>query len=150
MICRPPVSGRLSDKQVLHDQGNAVLVDYSPFWIALASQDGSSFGGTTAYLDASRTCRGRRSDGGNQEGPNMCVYCKGAPACDHERDACATSRGEFCAKCGHRSAAIVSYKPRSGGLRATWRVRRRPPAQATSGGAGMGPLTASRRISNPR
>ena len=21
----------------------------------------------------------------------MCVYCKGAPACDHERDACAAS-----------------------------------------------------------
>ncbi len=150
MICRLPVSGRLSDEQVLHDQGNAVLVDYSPFWIALASQDGSRFGGTPADLDASRTCRGRRSGGGNLKGPIMCVYCKGAPACEHERDACATSRGEFCAKCGHRSAAIVSYKPRSGGLRPTWRVRRRPPAQATSGGAGMGPLTASRRISNPR
>ncbi len=91
MIRPRPVSGRLSDEQVLHDPGNAVLVDYSPFWIALASQDGSRFGGTTAYLDASLTCRGRRSDGGNQEGPIMCGYCKGVPACDHERDACAAS-----------------------------------------------------------
>ena len=140
MICRPPVSGRLSDKQGLHDQGNAVLVDYSPFWIALASQGRSRFGGTTAYLDASLTCRSRRSGRANEEGPIMCVYCKDAPACDHERDACATSRGEFCAKCGHRSAAIVSYKPRSGGLRPTWRVRRRSPTQVASGGAGMGPL----------
>ena len=55
----PPAGLRtLSDEQVLHDPGNAVLVDYSPFWIALASQDGSRFGGTTAYPDASRTCRG--------------------------------------------------------------------------------------------
>jgi hypothetical protein len=23
----------------------------------------------------------------------MCVYCKQVPACDHERDACAASRG---------------------------------------------------------
>ena len=26
----------------------------------------------------------------------MCVYCKEAPACDHERDSCAASRGEHC------------------------------------------------------
>ena len=36
----------------------------------------------------------------------MCVYCKEAPGCDHERDACAASRGEYCAQCGHGSAAI--------------------------------------------
>jgi hypothetical protein len=41
----------------------------------------------------------------------MCVYCKEAPACDHERDACAASRGEYCAQCGHGSAAILSYSP---------------------------------------
>ena len=39
----------------------------------------------------------------------MCVYCKEAPGCDHERDACAASRGEYCAQCGHGSAAILSY-----------------------------------------
>jgi len=59
----------------------------------------------------------------------MCVYCKGAPECDHERDACATSRGEVCTKCGHRSAAIVSYKPLPGGVRPMWRVQRKPPIQ---------------------
>jgi len=59
----------------------------------------------------------------------MCVYCKGAPACDHERDACAASRGEVCTKCGHRSAAIVSYEPLPGGIRPMWRVRRKPPTQ---------------------
>ncbi len=41
----------------------------------------------------------------------MCVYCKGAPACDHERDACAASRGERCIQCGHGSAAFLSYTP---------------------------------------
>jgi len=41
----------------------------------------------------------------------MCVYCKGAPACDHERDVCAASRGERCVKCGHASAAFLSYTP---------------------------------------
>ena len=55
----------------------------------------------------------------------MCVYCKGVPACDHERDACAASWGEVCTKCGHRSAAIVSYEPRPGGIRPMWRVLRK-------------------------
>lgn len=41
----------------------------------------------------------------------MCVYCKEAPGCDHERNACAASRGEYCAKCGHGSAANLSYTP---------------------------------------
>ena len=41
----------------------------------------------------------------------MCVYCKEAPACDRERDACAASRGEYCAQCRHGSAAILSYSP---------------------------------------
>jgi hypothetical protein len=41
----------------------------------------------------------------------MCVYCKDALGCDHERDACAASLGEYCAKCGHGSAAILSYTP---------------------------------------
>jgi hypothetical protein len=41
----------------------------------------------------------------------MCVYCKEAPGCDHERDACAASLGEYCAKCGHGSAAILSRTP---------------------------------------
>jgi len=41
----------------------------------------------------------------------MCVYCKEAPSCDHEHDACAASRGEYCAKCGHGSAAVLSYTP---------------------------------------
>ena len=81
----------------------------------------------------------------------MCVYCKGAPACDHERDACAASRGEVCTKCGHRSAAIVSYKPPpSGGLRPTWRVRRRSPAQVASGGAGMGPSSLPAASGSPQ
>jgi hypothetical protein len=39
----------------------------------------------------------------------MCVYCKEVPACDHERDACAASRGERCIECGHNSAAILSH-----------------------------------------
>src|SRR5439155_15898562 len=60
---------------------------------------------------------------------DMCVYCKGAPECAHERDACATSRGEVCTTCGHCSATIASYKPVSGGVRPTWRVRRKPPTQ---------------------
>jgi hypothetical protein len=42
----------------------------------------------------------------------MCVYCKEAPGCDHERDACAASRGEYCAQCGHGSAAILSSSTR--------------------------------------
>ena len=41
----------------------------------------------------------------------MCVYCKGAPACDHERDACAASRGERCPECGHGSTAFPPYTP---------------------------------------
>ena len=41
----------------------------------------------------------------------MCVYCKEAPGYDHERDACAASLGEYCATCGHGSAAILSYTP---------------------------------------
>jgi len=41
----------------------------------------------------------------------MCVYCKGAPACDHERDACTASRGERCIQCGHGSVAFLSYTP---------------------------------------
>jgi hypothetical protein len=41
----------------------------------------------------------------------MCVYCKEAPGCDHERDACAASLGEYCPTCGHGSAAILSYAP---------------------------------------
>ncbi len=108
MIRPRPVSGRLSDEQVLHDQGNAVLVDYSPFWIALASQGRSRFGGTTAYLDASRTCRGRRSGSANLKGPIMCVYCKDGPEGDHEREACAASQGERCGTCGHGLTALPS------------------------------------------
>jgi hypothetical protein len=42
----------------------------------------------------------------------MCVYCKNAADCDHERDDCAASRGEVCAECGHASAVGESYKPR--------------------------------------
>jgi hypothetical protein len=41
----------------------------------------------------------------------MCVYCKGASQCDHERDACEASRGERCITCGHGSAAFLSYPP---------------------------------------
>jgi len=41
----------------------------------------------------------------------MCVYCKEAPACDHERDACAASRGERCPECGHGSTAFLEYTP---------------------------------------
>jgi hypothetical protein len=41
----------------------------------------------------------------------MCVYCKDAPACDHERDACAASRGERCPECGHGSSAFPPYTP---------------------------------------
>jgi hypothetical protein len=41
----------------------------------------------------------------------MCVYCKGASECDHERDACEASRGERCFTCGHGSAAFLSYPP---------------------------------------
>ena len=42
----------------------------------------------------------------------MCVYCKDAVDCDHERDDCAASRGEVCAKCWHASAVVEPYKPR--------------------------------------
>src|SRR5712692_5605063 len=38
--------------------------------------------------------------------PAMCVYCKEVPSCDHERDACAASRGECCGECGHTSSAF--------------------------------------------
>jgi hypothetical protein len=48
----------------------------------------------------------------------MCVYCKEAPACDHERDSCAASRGERCIECGHGSAAILSYAYTLGPTRA--------------------------------
>ncbi len=41
----------------------------------------------------------------------MCVSYNETPDCDHERDACAASRGEYCAKCGHGSAAVLSYTP---------------------------------------
>ena len=41
----------------------------------------------------------------------MCVYCKGASECDHERDACEASRGERCIACGHGSAAFLPYPP---------------------------------------
>jgi hypothetical protein len=41
----------------------------------------------------------------------MCVYCKGTPACDHERDACAASRGGRCSTCGHDSSAFLPYTP---------------------------------------
>ena len=41
----------------------------------------------------------------------MCVYCKEAPGCDHERDACAASLGERCIACGHGSAATRSRTP---------------------------------------
>jgi len=37
----------------------------------------------------------------------MCVYCKEATVCDHERDACEASRGERCITCGHDSAAFL-------------------------------------------
>jgi hypothetical protein len=30
----------------------------------------------------------------------MCVYCKGVPTCDHERDACAARRNGRCSTCG--------------------------------------------------
>ena len=45
----------------------------------------------------------------------MCVYCKEAPACTHERDSCAASRGERCIECGHGSTAFPPYRstPRS-------------------------------------
>ena len=48
----------------------------------------------------------------------MCVYCKEAPACDHERSACAASRGERCTECGHGSTAFRSYA--SGRGRLNW------------------------------
>jgi hypothetical protein len=41
----------------------------------------------------------------------MCVYCKGASECDHERDACEASRGERWLTCGHGSVAFLSYPP---------------------------------------
>jgi len=50
----------------------------------------------------------------------MCVYCKGAPACDHERDVCAASRGERCATCGHGSMAFLSYTPGRGRFNYSW------------------------------
>jgi hypothetical protein len=48
----------------------------------------------------------------------MCVYCKDAPACDHERDACAASRGKRCTVCRHGSAAFLTYTP--GRARFNW------------------------------
>jgi hypothetical protein len=56
---------------------------------------------------ASLHCRGERDQ---TDRAIMCVYCKEAPACDHERDACEASRGERCIICGHDSAAFL-YTP---------------------------------------
>jgi len=53
----------------------------------------------------------------------MCVYCQEAPTCDHERDACAASRGKRCIEYGHGSAAFLSYTPRRG--RFNWSQPRR-------------------------
>jgi hypothetical protein len=41
----------------------------------------------------------------------MCVSCKEAPGCDHDREACAVSRGAYRSRCGHGSAAVLSYTP---------------------------------------
>jgi hypothetical protein len=61
---------------------------------------------------ASLHCRGERDQAyTSSDRAIMCVYCKEAPACDHERDACEASRGERCITCGHDSAAFLSYTP---------------------------------------
>ena len=48
----------------------------------------------------------------------MCVYCKEAPDCEHERDSCAASPGERCTERGHDSMAFLPVPPGRG--RFTW------------------------------
>src|SRR5215831_14474506 len=60
----------------------------------------------------------------------MCVYCKEAPDCEHERDSCAASEGERCTECGHDSTAFLPVPPGRGRFswppRGEW-TKRKPP-----------------------
>ena len=59
----------------------------------------------------------------------MCVYCQEDPSCEHERDSCAASRGEFCPECGHRTAVMKTYTPKpSFPMIQPGRSRKRKPA----------------------
>jgi hypothetical protein len=63
----------------------------------------------------------------------MCVYCKEAPDCEHERNSCALSQGERCTERGHDSRAFLPVPPGRG--RFTWPPRgewpkRKPPTKA--------------------
>jgi hypothetical protein len=60
----------------------------------------------------------------------MCVYCLEASACEHERDACAASRGEKCAECGHASVVVAWHPPAFPGPGLRW-SRPKPRAPRT-------------------
>ena len=60
----------------------------------------------------------------------MCVYCQEDPSCEHERDSCAASRGEFCPECRHRTAVMKTYTPKpSFPMIQPGRSRKRKPAE---------------------
>jgi len=80
----------------------------------------------------------------------MCVYCKEAPACDHERDACAASQGEHCSECAHGSTAFLSYTP--GRERFNWPPggqwpRRKPLTKSTQAGRAVSSKRSAKKTS---
>jgi len=80
----------------------------------------------------------------------MCVYCKEAPACDHERDACAASRGEHCSECDHGSTAVPSYTP--GRERFNWPPgghgpKRKPLTKSTQAGRSVSSKRSAKKTS---
>ena len=62
----------------------------------------------------------------------MCVYCTEDSACEHERDACAASRGVNCVDCGHTSSALPWHPPAFRGPGLRW-SRPKPKAPAAKG-----------------
>jgi hypothetical protein len=104
----------------------------------------------SALLREIRQRRGRPSLSG------VCVYCKDVPACDHERDLCSASRGEYCRTCDHMSIVVVWPQPPSTGGR-PWRIRspgkprpapgskRQPPARTDGRSGTTRRKTAGRR-----
>ncbi len=78
----------------------------------------------------------------------MCVYCKDAPACEHERDSCAASRGERCTECGHGSTAFLTYTPARG--RFNWPPqglwpKRKPLTKSTQAGHAVAPKRRAKK-----
>jgi hypothetical protein len=82
----------------------------------------------------------------------MCVYYKGAPVCDHERDACAASRSDHCVECGHGSSAFLAYTPGQGRFNLWLPSGRRAEAEVFeerhSNGAGDGEAQEVRRLTS--